>query len=127
MTVALASAIGLVLSSLAAYVIEALDDSLKSTEEINRLIKAPILGNIQKIPEKNKMSYVVEEPRAPVSDAFRMLRTNLEFLGIKNPLQVILVTSQYLTVNLGYEGTAKIDPGKPLRNGRVILFSELPS
>ena len=93
MTVALASAIGLVLSSLAAYVIEALDDSLKSTEDINRLIKAPILGNIQKIPEKNKMSYVVEEPRAPVSDAFRMLRTNLEFLGIKNPLQVILVTS----------------------------------
>jgi capsular exopolysaccharide synthesis family protein len=36
---------------------------------------------------------VVEEPRSPVSDAFRLLRTNLEFLGLKNPLQVILITS----------------------------------
>jgi capsular exopolysaccharide synthesis family protein len=93
MTVALASAIGLALSSLAAYVIEALDDSLKSTEEINRLIKAPILGYIGEIPQNNRMTYVVEEPRSPVSDAFRLLRTNLEFLGIKNPLQVILITS----------------------------------
>jgi succinoglycan biosynthesis transport protein ExoP len=122
MIVVLASAIGLALSSLAAYVMEALDDSLKSTEEINRLIKAPILGNIAKIPQNNnKMAYVVEEPRSPVSDAFRLLRTNLEFLGIKNPLQVILITSPDIEDGKSTISSNLAASIAQSRNKRVIL------
>ena len=121
MTVALAAAIGLALSSLAAYVLEALDDSLKSTEEINRLIKAPILGYIGEIPQNNRMTYVAENPRSPVSDAFRLLRTNLEFLGIKNPLQVILITSPDIEDGKSTISSNLAASIAQSRNKRVIL------
>jgi succinoglycan biosynthesis transport protein ExoP len=94
MTVGLASVIGFVLASLAAYGIEALDDTLKTAEEVSNMINAPILGYLGEIPEKNdKLTFVMEEPRSPISDSFRLLRTNLEFLGINQCLQVILVSS----------------------------------
>lgn len=33
------------------------------------------------------------EPKSPAAEAFRMLRTNLQFLGLDKPLQSLLVTS----------------------------------
>ena len=35
----------------------------------------------------------VSQPRAPVSESFRSLRTNLQFSSVENPLREILVTS----------------------------------
>lgn len=94
MTVGLASAIGLVLASLAAYGIEALDDFLKTDDDVSKLINAPILGYVGEIPEKkDKLTFVMEEPRSPITDSFRLLRTNLEFLSVNQCLQVILVSS----------------------------------
>jgi non-specific protein-tyrosine kinase len=92
--VALASAIGLVLAALGAYLIEALDDSVKDPDEISHALGAPIIGHIPVIPDKKSpCDYVYQQPRSPVADAFRMLRTNLEFLAVDKPIKIIQVAS----------------------------------
>ena len=94
--VVLAAAIGLSLAGMAAYGMEAIDTSVKSADELTKLVKIPILGLIGNIPNTNNNEqsiYVLEEPRSPISDGFRLLRTNLEFLNLNNAFQIILVTS----------------------------------
>jgi len=94
MTVGLAALIALVLSTAAAYIIEFLDDSIKSIEEVKRLLKYPIVGQLGEFPKgANPWSYITEEPRAPISHAFRVLRTNLYLLDNEQPIRSILVTS----------------------------------
>lgn len=94
MIVALAALVALALSAVAAYAIEYLDDSIKSAEEIKRILKAPVIGYIGEIPHcDDPWTYIQDEPRSPVSHAFRVLRTNLYLLEGEEPIHSILVTS----------------------------------
>jgi non-specific protein-tyrosine kinase len=93
MTVILASAIGLVLATLAAYGMEALDDTYKTSEEISAAFNAPVIGYIPVIKERtNQWTFTSNNPRSPVADAFRILRTNLEFIAVDKPFRSILIT-----------------------------------
>lgn len=92
----LAAAIGLLLAAGFAFLIEYLDDTLKTPEDIERVLGLSVIGYIAKMdyPVKGERGmYVVKQPRSPVSEAFRSLRTNLEFSGVDRPLRTILVTS----------------------------------
>lgn len=103
-TILLAGAIGFVLAASAAYLIEFLDDTIKTSQEINEILDVPILGRIGEIPEgKKNFRYVSEEPRSPIADEFRVLRTNIDFLNAARARKLILVTSS----NLG-EGKSTI-------------------
>jgi polysaccharide biosynthesis transport protein len=94
MIVGLASTIGFVLACLGAYAIEALDDSIKSEEEISKVLDVPIVGHIPTFnDEENRWGYIYKNPRSPIADAFRMMRTNIDFLSIDNPIKSILLTS----------------------------------
>lgn len=94
-TVILLSAVlALVVSAGAAYLLEYLDDTVKSTEEIEKLIDAPIIGNIYKADEdERKAGYITNHPQSDLADSFRALRTNLEFLNIEKPVKSLMVTS----------------------------------
>jgi capsular exopolysaccharide synthesis family protein len=95
-TVLLGAAIGFVLSAGAAYLMEYLDDSLKTPEEISAVMEAPIIGFIAATDANGDAKHyavVAESPRSAVAEAFRTLRTNLEFAGVDRPLRTILVTS----------------------------------
>jgi non-specific protein-tyrosine kinase len=37
--------------------------------------------------------YVADQPRSPVAEAFRSLRTNIQFAGVDRPLHTLLITS----------------------------------
>jgi capsular exopolysaccharide synthesis family protein len=91
--IGLSAAIALAMASIGAYVYEAMDDTIKPNDDIQRYIQSPILGTIGNIPGKNNLDYVAEAPSSLVSDNFRLLRTNLEFLGIDHPLKSLLITS----------------------------------
>ena len=93
---ALAAAVGLMLAAGIAFLVEYLDDTLKTMEDIERVLQLPVIGYIAQIQydSKNEESlYVTRQPRSPVSEAFRLLRTNLEFAGVDRPLRRLLVTS----------------------------------
>lgn len=95
-TVLLGAAIGFVLSAGAAYLMEYLDDTVKTPEEISSAIEAPIIGFIAATSANGDAKHyavVAESPRSAVAEAFRTLRTNLEFAGVDRPLKTILITS----------------------------------
>jgi len=93
----LAGVIGLMLASGGVFLIEYLDDTLKSPEDVERALEVPTIGFIADIAQENdqvnEVIYVSTQPRSPVSEAFRSLRTNLEFAAVDKPLRTILVTS----------------------------------
>jgi succinoglycan biosynthesis transport protein ExoP len=94
MIVLLSTAIGFLLGSGAAYLIEYLDDTIKSSEEITNKFQIPVIGIIADITNSNNHGiYVTEQPHSVITEAFRTIRTNLEFSGIDKPLNTILVTS----------------------------------
>lgn len=87
-------AIALLISSGAAYLIEYLDDTIETPEEVNRALKLPVIGFIPEIEkETNKASIVVERPKSLVAEAFRALKVSLDLAQTEAPFRSILVGS----------------------------------
>jgi non-specific protein-tyrosine kinase len=94
-TVLLAAAIGLSLAVGGAFLIEYLDDTVKTPADVERAADLPILGTIGRIrgeeyPEK---LITLEDPRSPLAEAFRVLRTNVRFSSVDRTARTIMVTS----------------------------------
>ena len=137
----LAGAIGLLLMAAIAFLIEYLDDTLKTPEDIERSLGLSVIGFVTNIeyPAKDKKEvYVIEQPRSPVSEAFRLLRTNLEFSGIDKPLRTILVTSAgpcegkttvsvNLAASIAQGGKSVILLDTDLRRPQIHTFFNLPN
>jgi len=91
----LAAIVGLMLAGGAAFLIEYLDDSVKSQADVE-LLGLPTLGVIAQVttngtgPETVTMAH----PKSPFSEAYRMLRTNLRYsVAAGDKRRVYLVTS----------------------------------
>ena len=96
MNTALAAAIGLMLAAGIIFLVEYLDDTLKTPDDIERALDVPVLGFVAEMQYRGKSAeevYVSRQPRSPVSEAFRSLRTNLEFASVQKPIHTFLVTS----------------------------------
>jgi capsular exopolysaccharide synthesis family protein len=91
----LSAAVGLMLAAGVVFTIEYMNDTLKSPVDVNALLGLPIIGyvaELKEVPEPGEI-YVSSNPRSPVAEAFRSLRTNLEFADKEKPIKTILVTS----------------------------------
>jgi succinoglycan biosynthesis transport protein ExoP len=90
----LSAGIGLSLAVSAAYLLDYLDDTLKSTDEVTELTNAPILGYLSELDSENVGAlYAAENPRHPNVEEIRNLRTNLEFAEVDKPLKAIFISS----------------------------------
>ncbi|HUT15103.1 MAG TPA: polysaccharide biosynthesis tyrosine autokinase, partial [Anaerolineae bacterium] len=82
-----------------AFLIEYLDDTIKTPEDVERATHLPTLGAIAHFRrykmEDEKGPVMVTDPRSAIAEGYRMLRTNLEFsaMGMGQSGAVILVTS----------------------------------
>ena len=88
--------IGLLLTGTVAFVIEYMDDTLKTPQDIAQVLGLPVVGNVineSTMEKSDGIPYVSANPRSPMAESFRTLRTNLEFAGVDKPLKTILVTS----------------------------------
>ncbi|MEM7129385.1 MAG: polysaccharide biosynthesis tyrosine autokinase [Chloroflexota bacterium] len=100
---ALASIAGLLVALAFVFLIEFLDDRLRSPREIRSLVDLPLLGSIAVMPKRGKQStkntgtnealITLREPRHPLSEAYRGIRTALQFDNIDEPFKTIVVTS----------------------------------
>ena len=91
----LAGVVGLMLAAGIVFLFEYLDDTIKTPEDVERALELPLIGYIAEMQASGKDEsevYVSRQPRSPVSEAFRSLRTNLEFSSVDKPLRTILVT-----------------------------------
>ena len=90
----LAAVVGLMVAAGIILLIEFLDDTIRDPQEITRRWGIPILGMIVRYKSSSGEALVtIKHPRSPISEAFRSLRTNLQFAGIENPIRTLLVTS----------------------------------
>lgn len=91
--VALGFAGGLLLGVAVALLLELTNGKLKSEDELSNIMKVPTIGSIPKFGRKVSGIVVNENPNSPISEAYRALRTNIEYSNYDNKLQVILVSS----------------------------------
>lgn len=94
MTLLLGAAIGFTLAAGAAYLMEYLDNTLKTPEEIAKAAGLPLIGFLGEtgMRDEEESVIVVREPRSAMAEGFRTLRTNLEFTAVNHPLRTILIT-----------------------------------
>ena len=94
--------VGLLLGLAGAFFLEYLDQTIKSSADIERVLGIPVLGAIPydaKLAPRSgghRGSLVTInqlDPDEPIVESYRALRTNVTFVGAEKPLQFIAVTS----------------------------------
>jgi succinoglycan biosynthesis transport protein ExoP len=89
-------ALGLLLGVGLAYLREALDTRVRSADEIVDALGLPLLGRIPEPPgqlQKENRLVMLAAPKRIHAEAFRVLRTNLEFANVEHRARTIMVTS----------------------------------
>ena len=87
---------GLALGLLFAFLREALDTRLRSAEEISERLGLPLLGRIPRPRRSVQRAHrltMTEDPNSVQAEAFRMLRTNLDFVNLERGAKTVMVTS----------------------------------
>ncbi len=94
----LAAAIGLLAVGGAAFLAEQLDDSIKDPDAVREVANLSTLGTIARMKGDRDRSEIYQlaallYPRSGVAEAYRTLRSNVEFAAVDAPVRTLLVTS----------------------------------
>src|SRR5262249_55316006 len=97
-TALLALALGLLLGVGVAFLRDHLDDSIRTKEDLERAAGGlPVVGIIPAVAswKNHRKPYLVtaEKPTSPAAEAYRTLRTSVQFLGLERPLHTLAATS----------------------------------
>lgn len=97
-TGAVALVVGLLFGVGLAFLFDYLDDSIKTKEDLERVLPGvPILGLIPAVAAWKDRTEArlatLNEPTSAPAEAYRSLRTSVQFLGLDRPIQVVEVTS----------------------------------
>lgn len=130
-----ALAVGLMLGLVLAFTVEFLDDSIKDRSDLERASGGlPVLATIPKTRRRQRETlFPVEEPSSNVAEAYRALRTSLNFLSAERPVRVVQVTSARagegkttmvanLTISLAQQGQRVVAVCCDLRHPRLHEF-----
>lgn len=93
--------VGLLIGVGGAFFLEYLDQTIKTSADVERVLQTPVLGQIPYTPVlssgrrgSNRVVTTTELPHDdPATEAFRALRTNITFVGAERPLQLIVISS----------------------------------
>jgi len=89
----LAGMVGFMLAVGGVFLVEALDNTLRTPDDVTRALGLPVLGVIAEHDVEDGHLVALALPRSPIAEAFRSLRTNLQFASVDRPLVKLLVTS----------------------------------
>lgn len=86
--------LGVAIPFIVLYIIELLNTTVRGRKEIEESLSIPFLGDIPAYQGKAEYGIAVRATgRDMLSESFRILRTNMSFMGIDSEQKVILVTS----------------------------------
>jgi capsular exopolysaccharide synthesis family protein len=85
--------LGGLLGVLAAFLLEFLDDTLKSPSDIEQKLKLPVLGVVPKLGPKDSIASVSGNPQSSFSEAYRSVRTALQFSTDHGVPRTLLISS----------------------------------
>jgi capsular exopolysaccharide synthesis family protein len=136
-------AVGIVLGLGLALLVDFLDNRIRGQDDLGRVTRGlPVLGLIPPMPgwrdERVARVISVEDPAAQASEAYRRLRTSIQFLALDRSLKTIQVTSPWksegktttvvnLAVALARSGQQVIVVDCDLRRPRIGEFFHLSS
>jgi polysaccharide biosynthesis transport protein len=138
-TILTAASIGLVLAAAAAYILEYMDDTVKTPYHITKLTGLSVLAGIVEMDEDKEGGLItVKKPRAPVSEAFRVLRTGIQYSSVDNPNRTLLIagatpregkstTAANLAVVMAQAGNRVLLIDADLRRPRMHRLFDLPN
>jgi non-specific protein-tyrosine kinase len=95
-SMALAAAAGLLLAVGGVLLIEYVDDTVQTKEDLERLVGAPTLGLLARLPslqQGRRELLVLTEPASPAAEAFRLFSANLRFTTLGEAAPILLITS----------------------------------
>jgi non-specific protein-tyrosine kinase len=84
---------GLIIGIVIALTFEFLDEfTVQTSEQIESVTNLPTLAGISEIKDQDKL-ITISDPQSPTAEAFRVLRTSIQFSSVDTPSRNILVTS----------------------------------
>jgi non-specific protein-tyrosine kinase len=91
----LGAAVGLVFSLGVAFLLEYVHRSFETSEDVRQILSLPTLGMIPRLQHEERDVGLVAAslPRAPITEAYRTMRTNIRFASVDEPLRTLLITS----------------------------------
>lgn len=97
MLVLLSSLVAMAIAAGAAYLLEYLDDTIKTPEDVARAMKVPTLGVLGRIDGEDVPDKLVavKRPLSPIVETYRVLRMNLQFSSLDKPLKTLMITSPH--------------------------------
>jgi capsular exopolysaccharide synthesis family protein len=94
LNLALGGALGLMAGLVVAVALGLTDRRIHGRSDIERVTAVPVLGAITIDPQAQKRPLVVaQQPRSIRAEAYRTLRTNLEFVGVNDRAHTVVITS----------------------------------
>lgn len=85
--------LGAILGVLLAFVLEFLDDTLKTPADIEQKLKLPVLGIVPKLGAKESVAAAMGNQQSSFSEAYRSVRTALQFATDHGVPKSLLITS----------------------------------
>src|SRR6056297_1364365 len=92
-TAVLAAVVGLLIGLGAAFLLDYLDDKVRSEDDLEVLTDSPVLAVVPVDPPPDNRPIAISQPADEAVEAYRGLRTNVQFLRIDRPINVIQLTS----------------------------------
>jgi non-specific protein-tyrosine kinase len=94
----LAIVLGLLLAASVVFLLAYLDDTVQTPEAVEELTGLPTLGTVLRMAgdgNRSEMYRLVTlvYPRSAAAEAYRTLRTNVDFTAVDDPIRTLLVTS----------------------------------
>ncbi len=84
---------GILLGMLAAFLLEYLDDTLKSPQDIEQKLRLAVLGVVPKVADGKRVADVAADPGSGFSEAYRSVRAALQFSTDHGVPRTLLITS----------------------------------
>jgi capsular exopolysaccharide synthesis family protein len=90
---ALAGVVGLVLGAIVAFVLEALDQSIRTPQDVEEKLAMPLLGAVPLLGRGMQPQQMLKEAKSAFSEAYFSIRTSLQFTTAKGVPSTMLITS----------------------------------